>query len=156
MSNSPVPPSVTSTNIMVPIQSCGTPAAQPTLAWEGMIEHRPCAVAVVDDDPEVLESFRFVLELAGFVVHTYGSAASFLASSEPAPHCLILDHHMPAMTGLELARALRARGSDVPVVLITAAPSPAIVAKASELGIVRVLEKPPSADELIRYVGSCC
>jgi FixJ family two-component response regulator len=121
-----------------------------------MIERHPCAVAVVDDDPEVLESFRFMLELAGFDVRTYSSAAGYLASSDPAPHCLILDHHMPVMTGLELTRALRAKGSAVPVVLITAAPSPSIVAKAYELGVVRVLEKPPSADELIRYVGNCC
>jgi two-component system response regulator FixJ len=120
-----------------------------------MIENRPCEVAVVDDDPAVLESFRFILELAGYAVQTYPSAMAYLAA-KPAASCLILDQHMPMMTGLELAKALRTNGSQVPVLLITAAPSKAIATRASEIGIVRVLEKPPAEDELIRFVSACC
>jgi CheY-like chemotaxis protein len=52
--------------------------------------------------------------------------------------CLILDHHIPNMTGLELARRLRADGAVVPILLITGSPSPTI---AAELGI-EVLDKP--------------
>ena len=72
-----------------------------------MIENRPCEVAVVDDDPAVLEFFRFILELAGYEVRTYPSAMAYLAVKDHSPRCLILDQHMPMMTGLELARALR-------------------------------------------------
>jgi FixJ family two-component response regulator len=121
-----------------------------------MIENRPCEVAVVDDDPAVLESFRFILELAGYDVSTYPSAMAYLAAKGAPPRCLILDQHMPMMTGLELARALRSNGSQIPVLLITAAPSPAIAERASEIGIVRVLEKPPAEDELIQFVSGCC
>jgi FixJ family two-component response regulator len=120
-----------------------------------MIEHRPGEVAVVDDDPAVLESFRFILELAGYTVNTYPSAMAFLADVAGKPNCLILDHHMPMMTGLDLAKALRMNGSNLPVLLITAAPSPAIVSRAAEIGIVRVLEKPPAEDDLIRFVTDC-
>jgi two-component system response regulator FixJ len=112
----------------------------------------PPEVAVVDDDAAVLDSFKFMLELAGFRVSTYSSALAYLAREGCHPHCLILDHHMPAMTGLELTARLRASGIAVPVLLITSAPSPAIVARAAEVGVVRVLEKPPTEDDLIRFV----
>jgi FixJ family two-component response regulator len=119
-----------------------------------MINDQPPEVAVVDDDAAVLDSFRFMLELAGFRVSTYTSALAYLDRAGISPRCIILDHHMPAMTGLELTARLRAEGIAVPVLLITAAPSPSIVARAAQAG-VRVLEKPPTQDELIRFVTMC-
>ncbi len=117
-----------------------------------MVEERSREIAVVDDDTAVLESFRFMLELAGFQVATYLSGVTFLASDITRPRCLILDQHMPIMTGLELTARLRAEGLAVPILLITSSPSPAIVAKAAALGIERVLEKPPTEDDLIEFV----
>jgi FixJ family two-component response regulator len=108
-------------------------------------------IAVVDDDVAVLDSFRFMLELAGFTVATYPSALAFLADDKADPRCIILDHFMPSMTGLELTTRLRAHGVDVPVLLITSAPNPTIVAEAKRIG-VRVLEKPPNESELIQFV----
>src|SRR3954447_22119577 len=67
-------------------------------------------VGVVDDDRAVLESFQFMLELAGFAVLTYDSAVAYLAGDGARPSCLILDQHMPYMTGLELAAALQSSG----------------------------------------------
>ncbi len=112
-------------------------------------------VAVVDDDAAVLESFRFMLELAGYPVATYPSAIDYLERKPGPPRCLILDQHMPMMTGLELTARLRAQGIDAPVLLITSFPSPAIIARAAEIGIVRVLEKPPVEEDLIGFVSSC-
>jgi two-component system, LuxR family, response regulator FixJ len=115
----------------------------------------PNAVAVIDDDRAVLESLRFMLEMAGYPVATYASATSFLEDRDAHPRCLILDHHMPAMTGLDLATKLYAEHDMVPILLITAAPSPAIVTRAAEIGITRVLEKPPTETDLITFVESC-
>lgn len=56
--------------------------------------------------------------------------------------CLILDHHMQQMTGLELAERLRADGVSIPILLTTGSPSPAIARRAAELGIEGVLEEP--------------
>ena len=117
-----------------------------------MADNRSGDVAVVDDDVAVLESFRFMLELAGLDVSTYPSAIAFLARHAAQPRCLILDHHMPLMTGLELVTRLRDGGSRVPVMLITSSPSPAIIARAAELGIERVLEKPPTEADVIGFV----
>jgi two-component system, LuxR family, response regulator FixJ len=112
------------------------------------------AVAVVDDDPAVLDSLKFMLEVAGHTVLTYGSAAAFLDDLTARPACLILDQHMPQMTGLQLATQLRTEGMGIPVLLITAQPSPAIIARAAQLGIEKVLEKPPAEDELLSFVDA--
>ena len=110
-------------------------------------------IAVVDDDPGVLDSLRFLLEIEGYPVATYGSAAAFLRDDAAQARCLITDHHMPQMTGLELAGYLRAQGDGRRIMLITAAPSPAIRARARELGVEDVLEKPPTPEELLAFVG---
>jgi FixJ family two-component response regulator len=118
-----------------------------------MFENRSRDIAIVDDDAAVLASFRFMLEMAGFAVVTYASAIAYLESPAPRPRCLILDHHMPQMTGLELVSRLRAGGIDVPVMLVTSAPSPGVLARAAEIGVERVLEKPPSEAEVIGFVS---
>lgn len=120
-----------------------------------MIENRSHKVAVVDDDAAVLESFRFMLELAGFPVAAYPSALAFLERTGSQPRCLILDQHMPLMTGLELTARLRADGINIPTMLITSSPSPAIVARAAEIGVERVLLKPATETDLIAFVQAC-
>jgi FixJ family two-component response regulator len=58
--------------------------------------------------------------------------------------CLIVDQHMPGMTGLELAEQLRAEGNIVPIILITGWPSRTVYVRAAELGVEQALEKPPA------------
>src|SRR4051812_17497986 len=91
-------------------------------------------VGVIDDDRAVLDSFQFMLEIAGFSVLTYESAVAYLASAGARPSCLILDQHMPQMTGLELVAALRSRGCEIPILLITANPSPELILRAARCG----------------------
>jgi two-component system, LuxR family, response regulator FixJ len=118
---------------------------------QGVKKDQDGAVVVVDDDPAVLDSLKFLLELFGRKVVTYASAAAFLEDSERAPSCVILDHHMPNMTGLELAAQLRARHLRLPVLLITGSPSLAITRRAAQLDI-KVLEKPPDERDLLDFV----
>lgn len=129
------------------------------IMWRSLIGHmeddRCDTVAVVDDDLAVLESLKFLLEVAGCKVATYASAVEFLDDRTASPSCLILDHHMPHMTGLELAARLRAKGVNLPILLITSLLSPAIVKRSRKLGIDRVVEKPPSETDLLAFVASC-
>ena len=111
-------------------------------------------VAIVDDDHAVRDSLKFLLEVAGHVVETFASAAEFLEAEIRNLACLILDHHMPHMTGLELAERLRADGSAIPILLVTGSPSPPIAARAAELGIDRVLAKPFDEDDLLSFVNA--
>jgi len=111
-------------------------------------------VGVVDDDPAVVDAVQFLLELAGHPVVGYPSAIAFLDAPPPLPACLILDQHMPEMTGLVLAERLRDAGQTIPVLLMTGSPSPAIAARAAELGIERVLEKPPVEADLLDFIAA--
>jgi CheY-like chemotaxis protein len=101
-------------------------------------------VAVVDDDDAVRYSLRFLIELIGHEVEVFASAAEFLRAELQSVACVILDHHMPGMTGLQLVEHLRGAGVPIPIMLVTSAPSPAISARAAELGISEVLLKPPT------------
>jgi two-component system, LuxR family, response regulator FixJ len=119
-----------------------------------MTEIESRTVAIVDDDDAVRDSLRFLLEVMGYRVATFASAAEFLNADPQHLACLILDHHMPEMTGLEMAERLRADRADIPTLLVTGSPSPAIVARAFELGIDRVLEKPPSDEDLLDFINA--
>lgn len=118
-------------------------------------DRRHRCVAVVDDDMAVRDSLRFLLETAGFKVLTYNSADQFLnATTCGCLGCLILDHNMPLVTGLELLAELRSRGIMLPAVLITAAASAELRGRAAALGAGLVLTKPLTGDDLLGFVFS--
>lgn len=119
-----------------------------------MTERHHPVVAVVDDDQAVRESLRFLLETLGFDVDTFDSACEFLAASvRGEATCLIIDQHMPHLTGLDVLRVLRDRGVSVPVALMTGSPSAELARMAAELGATAVLEKPVAEDVLLEFVG---
>ena len=109
-------------------------------------------VAIIDDDLAVLDSLKFMLETIGYSVVAYQSAAEFLDDHRSLPACLILDHHMPHLTGLDLADRLRSDGNGIPILLITGALSANIAARAERLGI-EVMEKPTDEGRLLRFVA---
>ena len=119
-----------------------------------MTEARRKKVAVIEDDDGVRHSLRFLLEIVGHVVEEFASVAAFLKAEIDEMACVIADHNMPHMTGLELVERLRANGIGIPVLLVTAALSPVIVARAAELGVERVLEKPPDEQALLDFISS--
>src|SRR6201999_1884823 len=64
-------------------------------------------VCVVDDDEAVRDSLTLLLECSGFAVKAFDSAAAFLAGRPAAVACLLLDMHMPDISGLELLQRLK-------------------------------------------------
>jgi len=120
--------------------------------WGTAMTFRSRWVAVVDDDAAVCDSMRSLLEAYNLDVYTYQSAADFL-KEPPDIACLIVDYHMPALDGLEFIDELRKRGSQVPVIMITATANPEIECRAAELGIQRVLRKPLSHQALLGTIG---
>jgi CheY-like chemotaxis protein len=111
-------------------------------------------IGIVNDEAAVRESLGFLLEVTGHAVETFASAADLLEAETQELTCVILNHHMPHMTGLELAERLRADGSGIPIILITGSPSPTILRQAAELGIDRVLEKPVDYGDLHNYANA--
>ena len=77
-------------------------------------------VAVVDDDPRVLQSLVNLLESSGYAVRRYASAPAFLEDSTLREvDCLIVDVGMPVMDGVELQRLAALKYPNLPVMLIT-------------------------------------
>jgi FixJ family two-component response regulator len=76
-------------------------------------------VAVVDDDPRILESLRELLEPAGYDVRVHASASSLLANDIVSVDCIITDVGMPAIDGFELRRRAKQLRPDLPVFLIS-------------------------------------
>ena len=76
-----------------------------------MAAREASVIAVVDDDDAVRDSLAFLLTVSGHRVVAYASAADFLAQCNLCNVAgLILDHHMPKQTGLELLARLREDG----------------------------------------------
>lgn len=100
-------------------------------------------IAVVDDDRSVVKSLARLLRSVGYEVGAFGSAQEFLGSLATAlPQCLVLDVHMPEMSGLELQSRLQELGYRVPVIFITAHDTPQTRSAAGQSGTVALLFKP--------------
>jgi FixJ family two-component response regulator len=115
----------------------------------------PLIVCVVDDDAGVRNALKFALEVEGFAVRTYAGAPGLLDDPElPSCRCLVVDFRMPTMDGLELAQTLAARGMTVPMIMITGRITRDLEARASKLGIHRLIEKPLADGDLLNAVQS--
>ncbi|HEY8067295.1 MAG TPA: response regulator FixJ [Burkholderiales bacterium] len=99
-------------------------------------------VHVIDDDEDVRESLAFLLESAGFAVETYDSGTRFLESGAHESGCVVTDVRMPGLDGLELAVRLKARGSPLPVIVITGHADVPLAVEAMRSGVQDFIEKP--------------
>ncbi len=100
-------------------------------------------VFIVDDDPIVNDSLRFLVESVGLQAECFGNVGSFLDAFEPnAPGCVILDLHLPDGTGIDALRRLRDKSPSIPVMMVTAEPRVPKVVTAMRLGAIDFLEKP--------------
>ena len=100
-------------------------------------------VFLIDDDPGVRDSLSLLLSLKGIRTQLFATAESFIETYRPEwPGCVLTDLRMPGMTGLELQAALRERGIDVPVVVLTAHGDVATARAALKNGAFDFIEKP--------------
>jgi FixJ family two-component response regulator len=102
-------------------------------------------VYVVEDDPDVRESLALAIRATGFDVDAYGSAESFLDhyhDCPDVPKCLVLDIHMPGLSGLGLQRMLAAEGRSIPTIMISGCADISTAVKAMSAGALDFLEKP--------------
>jgi FixJ family two-component response regulator len=110
-------------------------------------------IAVVDDDPGMLESIESLLNSADYEVRLFSSAAALLESGGvPEIDCLISDVAMPVMDGLELARTVQAARPALPVILVTGRPDLLHRSQLDQPGHYRVFKKPFDGQELLTAV----
>jgi FixJ family two-component response regulator len=110
---------------------------------------------VIDDEAPVRTALGRLLRLADYDVAAFGSSDEFLASlAVRRPACVILDVHMPGLSGFDVKARLCAANVDVPVVFITASDDLALDQAVADAGGVRLLRKPFSNDALLDAVGA--
>lgn len=111
-------------------------------------------VTIVEDDSSVILAVSRLLEAAGFTTRCFTSASALLSDRDGChSDCLVLDIHLPDMTGFELQRRLNAGGSTMPVVVITAHDDPMHRRAARDIGAYAYLTKPFSSLSLLDAVS---
>src|SRR5688572_11266005 len=107
------------------------------------------AIALVEDDEEILRSLSMLLESRGFSVWGFSSAERFLDTmTDEPPECVVSDIRMPGMTGLELQKEIHKRDAAVPVILITGHGDIAMAVRAINEGAFDFIEKPFNDERL--------
>ena len=100
-------------------------------------------ILVADDDPAVGDALKFSLGLEGYEVHVCRDGKALL--EHPALKtcdCILLDHKMPGMTGLDVLPSLSAKGIKAPVIFMTGPLTEDLKRRALKAGARLVLEKP--------------
>jgi len=117
----------------------------------------PTTVFIVDDDPSHRESLQLLLESAGLEVRSFSSAIEFLdgADSE-TPGCLLLDVHMPGMSGFQLKQYLTASHTSIPMIFITGHDRPGMEGQALTLGAIAYLRKPFDEQAILKAIQPYC
>jgi len=112
-------------------------------------------VSIIDDDVSVRAALGSLVRSLGYVARTFESAEAFLQSADLAETaCIVTDIQMPGMSGFDLNSRLKATGSKVPLVFVTAFPEDHIRARAEAGGAFGFLAKPFDGQALIGLITS--
>ena len=131
-----------------------TPIA-PQAAPPAKLGGRPATsvVFVVDDDSNIRQAMRAVLETDGWSVEDYPTCEAFLEAYGPGRgNCLLIDAYLPGMSGLDLLNRLQAAGDHLPAIMITGNSDVPMAVDAMRAGASDFIEKPITAAELLASV----
>src|SRR5689334_17560330 len=120
-----------------------------------MATMKDMGILVVDDDQAVRDSLRRALALQGYDVDLAGDGEEALFKLRTNPNgsdLLVVDVLMPRLDGLELTRRLRADGSELPILMLTARDQVADRVEGLEAGADDYLVKPFALEELVARV----
>jgi FixJ family two-component response regulator len=110
-------------------------------------------VLVVDDDPSIRSSLKFLMSSVGLQVEGFESADALLKRNLPdAPSCLILDVRLRGLSGLDFQRQLAERNCHMPIIFITGHGDIPMSVRAMKAGAVEFLTKPFRDQDLLDAV----
>ena len=110
-------------------------------------------VFVVDDDPSIRSSLKFLMSSVGLQVEGFDSADALLKRNLPdAPSCLVLDVRLRGLSGLDFQRHLAARNCPIPIIFITGHGDIPMSVRAMKAGAVEFLTKPFRDQDLLDAV----
>ncbi len=125
------------------------------MSLEASRNGHPISIAIVEDEASVRLSLRRLCEALGLKAAVYASGREFidsLALGGDRPDCLLLDAHMPQMTGLEVHQHLVGSGVRVPTLVYTADDGPEVEARYRACGVTGYLHKPIAGDQLLAAI----
>src|SRR5882672_10804604 len=115
---------------------------------------RSAKVFVVDDDVTVCVALSRMIRAAGLQVETFGTAAECLGADRlKDADCLVLDVHLPDLSGLELQASLTELGFDLPIVFITGRGDIPMSVRAMKAGALEFLTKPFDNQQLLDAIA---
>ena len=110
-------------------------------------------VFVVDDDPSIRSSLKFLMSSVGLQVEGFDSADALLKRNLPdAPSCLVLDVRLRGLSGLDFQRQLAERNCHIPIIFITGHGDIPMSVRAMKAGAVEFLTKPFRDQDLLDAV----
>ena len=111
------------------------------------------SIVVVEDDAGMRKAIERLLRAGGFHCVSFASAEALLQSgAADTTACLVLDVHLPGLSGFQLQRQLMASGRKSPVIFITANDDAASRAEARRIGRVAYFGKPFDGNALLREI----
>ena len=123
-----------------------------------MAAHAPMdpTVFVVDDDGSTRELLAWLMKRNGLKAQVFPDARSFLAAySADMPGCLVVDLHMPDMSGLDLQQYLKQSGVVLPVIFLSGRADVPKAVRAVREGAVDFIEKPFDYRRVVALVDEC-
>ncbi len=132
-----------------PAQAGTVPTPSPEESSEG-----GDIIFVVDDDRNIRETLRALLEEHGYAVRTFGTCEDFLAQYQSGHGgCLLIDAYLPGMNGSVLLQQLSDADDALPAIMITGNGDVPMAVQAMKAGAVDFIEKPVSPDDLLASIG---
>ena len=112
-------------------------------------------IAVVDDEEPVRIMIGRLLRLEDYQVASFGSGEEFLSSlAARVPECVILDVHMPGLSGLDVQAQLRAMDAGIPAIFVTASDDSTLDQAVRQAQGLALLRKPFSRSVLLGAVAA--
>ena len=109
-------------------------------------------IFVVEDHDALRDALKFLLGIEGFLVEVFDRGEMLLERDLPdRDACLVLDEHLPGISGAETLRRLRARRVELPAILVTTHPKPELQRTAANERAI-ILEKPLLGDALVAHI----
>ena len=117
--------------------------------------NEPISIYVVDGDPRALDAQTAVLSEEGYATISCGSAEQFLKLFDPdLKACVVMELHLPGMSGSELQDYLASNGLDIPIVILTAHGDVPRAVQTLQAGAVDFIEKPAPQSRLLEAIGT--
>ncbi len=118
-------------------------------------------ILIVDDEQDIVESLKFVLEVSGYNCYcAYNGEDGLKLAKELIPDLIILDVMMPKINGYKISRLLKYdnKYKDIPIIMLTARSQTEDKLIGEETGVNEYITKPFELDQVVKkveeYVGS--